>query len=82
MALVLGDTVDNLRWRMSNREFNGWLAYRKKWGPLNPMRRFDRPAALISVMLNHAHGGKAEMTDYLPWPVEELSEEEAFWRGL
>lgn len=82
MALALGDTVDSLRLRMSQREYNGWLAYRRKWGPMNHMRLVDRPAALISLMLNRVNGGHAEITDFMPWPVEQLSESERFFREL
>jgi hypothetical protein len=74
--------VTELKLRMSQVEFNGWLAYRRTWGPMNFVRRCDRPAALISFMMNRANGGHAELSDYQPWPVERLSESERFYREL
>ena len=53
------------------REFMMWLTYRKKNGPMNDIRRFDRPAALVSLILSRIHGGKAEMEDFLPFGRKE-----------
>jgi len=48
-----------------------WQAYMEKNGPLSPMRKYDRPAALVARTLNRVHGGDAEMIDYMPFPKEE-----------
>jgi len=52
-------------------EYRVWLGYRKKHGPMNDVRRFDRPAALISSILSRVHGGKSEMKDFMPFGEEE-----------
>lgn len=56
---------------MSIHEAKVWMAYRKKHGPMNDVRRYDRPAALIGSILSHAHGGKAKMEDLMPFGKEE-----------
>lgn len=56
---------------MSANEFMIWLAYRKKYGPMNDVRKYDRPAALIGSILSHAHGGKSEMRDLMPFGKEQ-----------
>ncbi len=55
---------------MSLKEFNIWLAYRHKNGPMNDIRRYDRPAALITSALSQVHGGKARQEDFMPWGKE------------
>lgn len=83
MATLLGGTVGELKRRMSNVEFRGWLAYRAKWGPLDVVRRYDRPAALGAHVATVAAGGKGKMQDMMPWPIlEPLSEAEQFAREL
>lgn len=83
MAMVLGGTVGELRKRMSHVEFKSWLAYRAKWGPLDPVRRYDRPAALVAHLIAATNGGKGKMQDMMPWPiVAPLSEAERFAREL
>ena len=55
---------------MSLREVLVWSAYRMKYGPMNDVRRHDRPAALLASLLSHAHGGKAEMKEFMPFGKE------------
>lgn len=52
-------------------EFRLWMAYRAKHGPMNDVRRYDRPAALIGSILSQAHGGKTKMSDLMPFGQEE-----------
>ncbi len=83
MASLLGGTVGQLKRSMSNVEFRGWLEYRKKWGPLDVARRFDRPGALVAHLIAATNGGKGKMRDMMPWPIEApLSEAEQFAREL
>lgn len=83
MATLLGGTVGDLKRRMSNVEFRGWIAYRDKWGPLSVVRRYDRPAALVAHLVSASNGGKGKMRDMMPYPVERvLSEAEQFAREL
>lgn len=59
---------------MSASEFNLWLAYRSKYGPLNPVRKYDAGSALIASIINRAHGGKATAKDFMPWGKEPEKE--------
>lgn len=51
-----------------------WQQYRKRHGPLSFERRYDRPAALLAVILSRLHGGKLEFKDMMPWPPENNEE--------
>lgn len=53
-----------------------WLKYREKYGPMNDIRRHDRPAALLGSILSRANGGKAEIKDLMPWGKKEAEEQE------
>ena len=55
---------------MSLNEFRVWVEYCKKHGPMNDVRRYDRPAALLGSILSQANGGKAKMPDLMPWGKE------------
>jgi len=81
---MLGGTVGELKARMSAVEFNGWLAYRDKWGPMDLTRRYDRPAALQGHLTRIMNGDKgSKMQDMMPWPIyRSLSEAEQFAREL
>ena len=59
---------------MSLNEFRIWVEYRTKYGPMNDVRRYDRPAALLGSILSHANGGKAKMADLMPWGKEAAKE--------
>lgn len=67
MALALGGTVADLQRRMTMREVQLWMSYRRIHGPLNYERRFDRPAAMIGHILSRAYGGKATFKDLMPY---------------
>lgn len=69
--MALGGTITELHKRMSANEVRVWQAYRAKYGPMNDVRRHDRPAALISSVLSRIHGGKATQTDFMPFGKEE-----------
>lgn len=64
-------TIAELQSRISMREVRVWSAYRKKYGPMSDVRRYDRPAAQIASMISAAHGGKAKMADFMPWGQEQ-----------
>ncbi len=46
---------------------------------MNPVRKYDAGAALISSMISRSHGGKAKPLDFMPWgkpePVELSGEQ-------
>jgi hypothetical protein len=56
---------------MSMREVHLWVAYRKKYGAMHDVRRYDRPAAIIASILSQAHGGKATPKDFMPFGRNE-----------
>ena len=57
-----GRTIEEAQNNMSYQEYYSWKMYRDLRGPMNPLLRLDRAAALISVRTS---GGK--MLDYMPW---------------
>lgn len=65
--MVLGDRVEKLQSEISYREYLLWCAYRNKYGPLNPVRRYDLGHALVAAQINNAHGGKAKPVDFMPY---------------
>lgn len=67
-------TVEELRQRMSQREFMDWSAYVAEFGELSPMRMYDRPAALVAYTAQAIQGGSRTMADYMPWPNEDIQE--------
>lgn len=46
------------------------MAYRHKYGPLNPVRKYDAGAALISSLVAQLGGNKATAKDFMPWGKE------------
>lgn len=52
---------------ISSRELRLWGLYRKKFGPLNPVRKYDAGAALICSQINRSNGGKATPKDFMPY---------------
>ncbi len=69
--MIVGCTIEELQAKISMSEFAIWLAYRRKFGPMNPVRRYDTGSALIASMISRAHGGKATAQDFMPFPVKE-----------
>ena len=67
-------TVDELKRRMTQREFMDWSAYVAEYGELSPMRMYDRPAALIAYTAQALKGGSRTLADYMPWPIEHNDE--------
>lgn len=72
MALALGMTVAQVQNTISSRELDLWGRYRKKYGPLNPVRKYDAGAALIASQINNAHGGKARPLDFMPYGRDKV----------
>lgn len=64
-------TVAELQNRVTQRELRMWQAYIKKNGPMNDIRRHDRPAALVGSILAKVNGNKLELKDLLPFYKEE-----------
>lgn len=58
---------------MSYEEFQSWVKYRVKHGPMDVRMRIDRAMAVLTTRLT---GGK--MVDYMPWPrAPSIDEKEA-----
>lgn len=62
---MIGDTIENLQNRMSEKEFHAWCAYRNKFGALNPIRRFDAGFALVCSVLANVNGIKKDPKDFI-----------------
>jgi hypothetical protein len=52
---------------MSPAELDVWIQYRNKYGPMNPVRMYDRGAAIIATLVSRSAGGKANVDDFLPF---------------
>lgn len=79
LAGIGGKTVAEAKENVSYAEFMAWLAYRRKRGPLNLSTRMDHGFALIATLITRGLGGKAEMTDFLPFADEtELTVDSVF----
>ena len=63
--MSLGGTIGDLQSRMGYREYELWCRYRQKYGPLNPVRMYDRAGAMVATQINNAHGGKAKPQDFM-----------------
>lgn len=55
---------------MSYEEVSLWIEYRRKFGPLDPVRKYDKGFALVAALINNSHGGKAKPKDFLPYGKE------------
>lgn len=62
---------------MGYREYELWCRYRQKYGPLNPVRMYDRAGAMVATQINNAHGGKAKPQDFIPFG-NDVNEEQDF----
>lgn len=45
---------------------------------MDDARRYDRPAAVVSMVTNRSNGGKASMNDFLPYRPNEERPIESF----
>jgi len=83
LALVIGDTIENLQGRMGYREYLVWNAYRNKYGPLNPVRMYDQAGAIVASQINNAYGGKAKPIDFMPYaPKQEEKTDDEILEAL
>lgn len=72
-----GRTIAEWQAAMTHGEWDVWMRYRRRHGPMGLERRYDRPAALIAALGNNTMGGKLKMSDLSPWPLKEAIENEA-----
>lgn len=71
LAITLGKTVGELQESITEAEYELWLRYRYKFGPMNMIRMYDRPAALLSTIISNVYGGKRKPDDFLPYGKED-----------
>ncbi len=71
MAIIFGRTITEVKKSISYAEFLQWLSYRKKYGPMNDVRRYDRPAAILASILSQVNGGKLEPKDFMPFGADD-----------
>jgi len=62
--------VAEIQSTLSSRELDLWGRYRNKYGPMNPVRKYDAGPALISSLINQSNGGKAKPKDFMPYGRE------------
>lgn len=74
--MSLGSTIGDLQDKITTREFDLWCQYRNKYGPLDPVRKYDRGFALLSSLLANAHGGKTVPNDFLPYGKDKIEEQD------
>lgn len=63
--MMMGKSLYEIQSQLSSRELNVWALYRKKYGPLSPVRMYDQGSALVASQINNAHGGKAKPNDFI-----------------
>jgi hypothetical protein len=69
-----GRTITEAKRRMSMAEALQWVEYIRKRGSLNTGNRVEAAVAVLATIVNHALGGKAEVTDFMPhWDAPEAS---------
>lgn len=61
LALALGQTVGELKAKMTQREFRDWVSFYRAH-PFDDMHRYHRPAALVARSM-----GGGEIRDLLDW---------------
>lgn len=55
---------------ISVRELDLWGRYRRKYGPMSPVRKYDAGPALVASLINQTNGGKAMPKDFMPYGRE------------
>lgn len=71
LAGIGGRTVAEAKWSISWPEFQAWMQYRAKHGPLHTQPHIEHAAALVAYMISstvpRAKGKKGpEFSDFLP----------------
>ena len=70
--MITGCTIAELQAKIAISELNIWLAYRRKYGPMNPVRTYDTGPAIISHLMCHALGNKkTKPGDFMPYFADE-----------
>jgi hypothetical protein len=77
LAMALGRPVGELQQTISWAEYEMWMLYRIKYGPLSPIRKYDQGAAIIAAHMNNIHGGKATPEQFIFYGKEPPDEEKS-----
>jgi len=73
--MITSRTIGELQTTITMVELDIWLAYRKKYGPMNPNRTFDAGPAIVASMIARAHGAKdIKPKDFMPYYAEPTAE--------
>lgn len=76
MATTIGCTILEAQQRISIKEFEVWIKYRQKYGPMNPVRRYDVGPAVVASMVARANGQRISALDLIQYGKEPEIEEE------
>jgi hypothetical protein len=77
LAGIGGRTIREAKRNVSVKEFAQWAEYIRKRGSLNVGQRVEAATAVLSLQVNRALGGKAELMDFLPhWDQPEVGIED------
>lgn len=68
--MMIGCTIHEAQQRVTLNEFRTWIKYREKFGPMNPIRRYDVGPATVAALISQAHGGKAKPIDFIHYGKE------------
>jgi hypothetical protein len=74
---VGGKTIAEAKKNLTYVEAQSWMEYYKLRGTFNQNRKMEWGFALVAWMVNRANGGKAEMSDLMPYskaPGDDLDE--------
>lgn len=79
MGMVFGRLPSEVRERITAWDFQKYLDYREKYGPISPVRMYDRGPAIVSATVLRANGSTTiKATDFLPYgqpPDEPIYDE-------
>ena len=69
--MAFGRLPSEVRESITAWDFQKYLDYRDKYGPLSPVRMYDRGPAIVSATLMRVNGNaNAKATDFLPYGQE------------
>ena len=77
--MAFGRLPSEVRESITAWDFQKYLDYRDKYGPLSPVRMYDRGPAIVSATVLRANGSTTvKATDFLPYgqePAESFYDE-------
>lgn len=82
LAMALGHTIGDLQNKISWAEYQMWMEYRIKYGPLNPVRMYDQAGAITAAQINNIYGGKASPMDFIFYGKDKQEEAQEGAGGL